>query len=158
MNPEDRLRALGLELPAAARPLGAYVPAVRTGNLIVTSGQVPMKDGELLAAGKVPTAVPLDVAQAAAMQAALNALAAVRAVLVEADPSASLERVVRVVRLNVYVNSAAGFTDQAQVANGASELLVGVFGEAGRHTRCAVGAAELPLNAPVELDLTVEVR
>ena len=158
MSPENRLRALGLELPAAAKPLGAYVPAVRTGNLIVTSGQVPVKDGELLAAGKVPTAVPLDVAQAAAMQAALNALAAVRAVLTEADPSASLDRVVRVVRLNVFVNSAANFTDQAKVANGASELLVAAFGEAGRHTRCAVGAAELPLNAPVELDLTVEVR
>ena len=158
MTPEERLAKLGLELPTPAKPLGSYVPAVRAGNLVFTSGQVPLKDGELLADGKVPTDISLDVAQAAAMQAVLNALAAVRQVLAAGDPPGSLASVLRVVRLNVFVNSAAGFTDQAKVANGASDLLVGVFGEAGRHTRCAVGAAELPLNAPVELDLVVEVR
>ena len=101
--------------------------------------------------GKVPGQVPLEQAQDAARQAVLNALAAVGA------EAGSLERVRRVVRLNVFVNSSAGFTDQAKVANGASELLVAVFGDAGRHTRCAIGAAELPLNAPVELDLIVEL-
>ncbi|HUT01043.1 MAG TPA: RidA family protein [Phycisphaerae bacterium] len=157
MTPEERLQKLNLELPAPATPVGAYVPAVRTGNLIVTAGQIPVKDGELLAAGKVPTDVPQEIAEAAAMQAALNALAAVKGALGDGDEPGSLDRVVRVVRLNVFVNSAAGFTGQAKVANGASELLLAAFGDAGRHTRCAIGAAELPLNAPVELDLIVEV-
>jgi enamine deaminase RidA (YjgF/YER057c/UK114 family) len=155
MTPEENLQKLGLELPPPAKPLGAYVSAVRSGNLIFTAGQVPMKDGELLAKGKVPTDVPLDIAEASAMQAALNGLAAVRAAL---GDGATLERVVRVVRLNVFVNSAPGFTGQATVANAASQLMVLAFGEAGRHTRCAVGAAELPLNAPVEIDLVVEVQ
>jgi len=154
MTPEENLQKLGLELPPAAKPLGAYVSAVRSGNLVFTAGQVPLKDGELLAKGKVPTDVPLDVAEASAMQAALNGLAAVRAALGE---GATLERVVRVVRVNVFVNSAPGFTGQARVSNAASELMVLAFGEAGRHSRCAVGAAELPLNAPVEIDLVVEV-
>ncbi|MGB2822969.1 MAG: RidA family protein [Phycisphaerae bacterium] len=157
MTPEERLQKLGLELPAPAAPIGTYVPAARSGNLIFTAGQIPTKDGELLAAGKVPTDVPQEIAEAAAMQAALNALAAVKQALGDGDAPGSLDRVVRVVRLNVFVNSAPGFTDQAKVANGASQLLVGAFGDAGRHTRCAVGAAELPLNAPVELDLVVEV-
>jgi enamine deaminase RidA (YjgF/YER057c/UK114 family) len=158
MTPQQKLQKLGLELPAPAAPVGAYVPAVRTGNLIFTAGQIPIKDGELLAAGKVPTDVAVDLAQAATMQAALNALAAVKAALGAGDEADPLERVTRVVRLNVFVNSAPGFTDQAVVANAASDLLVGLFGEAGRHTRCAIGAAELPLGAPVELDLIVEVR
>ena len=158
MTPEERLQKLGLELPEGARPVGAYVPAVRTGDLIFTAGQIPMAAGELLAEGKVPGDVPLELAQAAAMQAALNALAAVRSALADDGPSGGLERVVRVVRMNVFVSSSPGFTDQAKVANAASDLLVGAFGEAGRHTRCAIGAAELPLDAPVELDLVVEVR
>ena len=150
MGAEEKLEQLGIELPQGAKPVGAYVPAVRTGNLVFTAGQLPMRDGKLTAAGKVPTDVSLESAQAAARTAALNALAAVRGEI------GSLDNVVRVVRLNVFVNSAAGFTGQAKVANGASNLLVEVFGEAGKHTRCATGAAELPLNAPVELDLTVE--
>ena len=151
MTPEQKLRELNIDLPAPARPVGAYVPSVRTGSLIFTAGQLPLADGKLTAEGKVPTDVPLPAAQAAARTAALNALSAVR---VEAG---SLDAVTRIVRLNVFVNSAAGFTDQAQVANGASELLQEIFGDAGRHTRCAIGAAELPLNAPVELDLIVEI-
>lgn len=151
MSIEQRLRELNLTLPAAPAPVGAYVPAVRTSNLIFTSGQLPLRDGQLTAIGKVPNEVPLDSAQCAAHQAVLNALAAVKALV------GSLDAVTRVVRLNVFVNSAVGFTDQAKVANGASQLLVELFGEAGRHTRCAIGAAELPLNAPVELDLVVEV-
>jgi len=156
MTPEEKLQKLGLELPAPPAPVGAYIPAVRTGNLIFTAGQIPTKQGELLATGKVPSDVPMDIAQAATMQATLNALAAVRGALAQDGEDGSLGRVVRVVRLNVFVNSAAGFTDQAAVANAASNLLIGLFGDAGRHTRCAIGAAELPLDASVELDLVVE--
>jgi enamine deaminase RidA (YjgF/YER057c/UK114 family) len=152
MTPEAKLRELNLELPAPAAPVGAYVPTVRTGQLIFTAGQIPLREGRLVATGKVPADVALEDAQAAARQACLNALAAVRA------EAGSLDAVARVVRLNVFVNSGAGFVDQAGVANGASDLLLAVFGDAGRHTRCAIGAAELPLNAPVELDLIVEVK
>ncbi|HUS47339.1 MAG TPA: RidA family protein [Phycisphaerae bacterium] len=151
MTPEQKLRELALELPAP-RPIGAYLPSVRAGELVFTAGQIPMKDGKLIATGKVPTEVSMEAAQAAARQAAMNALAAVRAEL------GTLDAVARIVRMNVYVNSAPGFTDQAKVANAASDLLVEIFGDAGKHTRCAVGAAELPLNAPVELDLIAEIK
>jgi len=130
---------------------------VRTGDLIFTSGQIPMRNGELLAKGKVPTDVRADIAEAATIQAALNALAAVKQALGDGDKPGELSRVTRIVRMNVFVNSALGFRDQAKIANAASELLLAAFGEAGRHTRCAIGAAELPLDAPVELDLVVEV-
>ena len=152
MDHETRLAQSGLELPQLPEPVGAYVPTVRTGNLIFTAGQLPFKDGKLTAAGKVPADVPLEAARAAALQACLNALAAVRREL-----GGSLNGVRRIVRMNVLVNSAAGFTDQPKVANAASDALATIFGDAGRHTRTAVGAAELPLNAPVELDLIVEV-
>jgi enamine deaminase RidA (YjgF/YER057c/UK114 family) len=152
MSPEQQLRNLGIELPPAAKPVGAYVPAVRTGSLVFTAGQLPLKEGRLIAVGHVPDPVSLESAQAAARQAALNALAAVRGVV------ESLDNVAKVVRVNVYVSSAPGFTEQAKVANGASELLSQVFGDAGAHTRRAIGAAALPLNAPVELDLIVEVK
>ena len=151
MTPEQKLQSLGIELPAPAKPVGAYVPAVRTGNLVFTAGQLPMKDGTLTATGKVPGDVSLQDAQLAARQALLNALSALR---VEAG---TLENVSRIVRLNVLVNSSPGFTDQAKVANGASDLLLELFGDAGKHTRTAVGAAELPLSAPVELDITAEI-
>jgi len=152
MGAEVKLQQLGIQLPRPGRPVGAYVPAVRTGNLVFTAGQLPIRDGKLAATGKVPTDVSLDAARAAARIAALNALAAVRGEI------GSLDNVVRVVRLNVFVNSSASFTGQAKVANGASDLLVEIFSEAGNHTRCAIGAAELPLNAPLELDLTVETQ
>jgi enamine deaminase RidA (YjgF/YER057c/UK114 family) len=145
------LQQLGLTLPPVAAAIGAYVPAVRSGRFVFTAGQVPTKDGKLLATGKVPTDVPLEAAQAAAAQAVLNALAAAVGV------AKSLDGIARIVRLNVFVNSAPGFTDQAKVANGASDLLLKIFGDAGRHTRATVGVAELPLNAPVELDLIVEL-
>ena len=152
MTTLEKLRELGLELPPVAAPVGAYVPAVRAGKLIFTAGQLPTREGKLLAEGKVPTDVPLEAASEAARQACLNALAAAAA------EAGNLDAVARVVRLNVFVNSAPGFTDQAKVANGASELLGRLFGDAGRHSRCAVGVAELPLNAPIELDLIVEAR
>lgn len=152
MTIAQRLTELGLELPPPARPVGSYVPVVRVGDVVITSGQLPLKAGQPMHVGKVPTDVPLPAAQAAAAQACLNALAAVAA------ECGSLDAVARVVRLNVFVNSSAGFVDQAKVANGASDLLVAIFGDIGRHTRCAIGAAELPLNACVELDLTVALR
>ena len=148
---EARLGELGLAMPPAPAPIGAYVPAVRTGRLVFTAAQLPMKDGKLTATGKVPADVPLEAAQAAAAQAVLNALAAAK------TAAGSLDAIARVVRLNVFVNSSPGFTEQPKVANGASDLLVKLFGDAGRHTRCAVGAAELPMNSPVELDLIVEL-
>ena len=151
MGIDQRLAELGLALPEVASPVGAYVSAVRAGKLVFTAGQLPLRDGELVAAGKVPTDVDLRQAHAAARQAALNALAAVKA------EAGSLDVVAQVVRVNCFVNSAAGFADQAKVANGASELLGELFGSAGTHTRCAIGVAELPLNAAVELDLIVEL-
>ncbi|MBI5726039.1 MAG: RidA family protein [Planctomycetes bacterium] len=151
MTPEQNLNRLNINLPAPAKPVGSYVPVVAAGRLVFTSGQLPFKDGKLMHAGKVPSDVGLEFAQAAAGQALLNALAALRAEL------GSLDRVKRIIRLNVFVNSAAGFTDQAKVANGASDLLTQIFDQAGRHTRCAIGAAELPLNAPVELDIVAEI-
>ena len=152
MSYETRLKELQIELPPVAAPVGSYVAAVRAGGLVFTAGQLPWRDGRLVATGKVGAAVDVPTAQAAARQAAINALAAVRAEV------GTLDAVVRVVRLNVFVNSAAGFTDQAQVANGASQLMTEIFGDAGRHTRVALGAAELPLNACVELDIVVEVK
>jgi len=151
MTLAERLAELGIELPPAARPVGAYVPTVRTGKLVFTAGQLPLSNGELIACGKVPLDVDLQQAYAGARQAALNALSAVNA------EAGSLDAVARIVRVNCYVNSAPGFTDQAKVANGASELLAEIFGQAGLHTRCAIGAAELPLNAAVEVDLIVEL-
>ncbi|HAU37686.1 MAG TPA: hypothetical protein DCX07_08210, partial [Phycisphaerales bacterium] len=138
MTTETRLRELGIDLPPVAAPVGAYVPAMRAAGLVFTAGQLPLRDGKLIAAGKVPSDVSLEIAQASARQATLNALSAVRSVV------GSLDDIARVVRVNVFVNSAAGFTDQAKVANGASELLGEIFGQSGRHTRCAVGTAELP--------------
>ena len=145
-----RLAELGLELPAVATPAGAYVPAVVTGNLVFTAGQLPFVDGALPATGKVGSAVTAEEAAALTRQAALNALAAA------ADAIGSLDRVTRVVKAVVFVNSAPGFTAQPTVANGGSELLGEVFGDAGRHARSAVGVAELPLDSPVELELILE--
>ena len=151
-SPDQRLKQLGLVLPAVARPVGAYCPAVLTANWVFVAGQLPMVEGELLWEGKVDAEVSIADARKCARQAALNALAAA------AGAAGGLDRITRIVHLRVFVNSAAGFVDQAGVANGASELLADVFGSAGQHARAAVGVAELPLNAPVELELIVEVR
>ncbi len=150
-GPEERLAELGLELPEVAAPVAAYVPAARTGDLVFTAGQLPMRMGELITTGVVGSAVHPDEAQLCAQQCALNALAAVRAEV------GDLAAVRRVVKVTVFVASAPDFTGQAQVANGASELLGQVFGDAGRHARSAVGVAVLPLDAPVEVELVVEV-
>jgi enamine deaminase RidA (YjgF/YER057c/UK114 family) len=150
-GPEARLAALGLELPEVSAPLAAYTPTARTGDLVFTAGQLPLRKGELIATGTVGGAVNVDEAVMCAQQCALNALAAIKA---EIGDLAAVRRVVKVV---VFVASAAEFTGQATVANGASQLLGEVFGEAGRHARSAVGVAVLPLDAPVEVELVVEV-
>ena len=150
-GPEQRLADLGLTLPDVAAPVAAYVPAVRSGAHVYTSGQLPMVAGTLAATGKVGADVPLEQAQELARTCGLNALAAVKAEI------GDLARVRRVVKVVGYVASAPGFTAQPQVVNGASELLGAVFGEAGRHARSAVGVAVLPLDAPVEVELVVEV-
>jgi len=150
-SPEERLGALGLKLPAVVAPLAAYVPAVRSGSHVYTSGQLPLVAGELPATGKVGAQVSADQARKLARSCALNGLAAVASV------TGGLSAVRRVVKVTGYVASAPGFTSQAQVVNGASELLLEVFGESGTHARSAVGVAVLPLDAPVEVELIVEV-
>ena len=145
-----KLAELGLQLPPVVPPVAAYVPAVRSGNHVYVSGQLPMVDGKLPATGKVGAEVSADDAKAMARQCALNALAAV-------DSVAGLDAVTRVVKVGGFVAAAEGFTAIPGVINGASELFGAVFGDAGRHARSAVGVAELPLGAPVEVDVIFEV-
>jgi len=149
--PSRRLADLGLSLPAAPAPVAAYVPAVRFEDLVYTAGQLPLLNGKLRAVGKVGAEVAGDEAVECARIAALNGLAAV------VDLTGDLDVITRVVKVGVYVASEPGFTDQPLVANGASELLREIFGEAGRHARSAVGVAVLPLDAPVEVELVVAV-
>jgi enamine deaminase RidA (YjgF/YER057c/UK114 family) len=150
-TPEERLAELGLAVPDVAKPVAAYVPAVRTGSYVYTSGQLPMRDGQLMRTGKVGGEVSQEDAVECARQCGLNALAAVRAEVGE------LSAVKRVVKVVAFVASTTDFTAQPQVANGVSELLGEVFGDAGRHARSAVGVPVLPLDAPVEVELVVEV-
>ena len=149
-TPEERLAELGLSVPEVAKPVASYVPAVRSGNHVWTSGQLPMVDGQLPGIGKVGGQVTAEQARDLARTCALNALAAI-------DALVGLDSVVRVVKVVGFVASAPGFTGQPGVVNGASELLGEVFGEAGQHARSAVGVAVLPLDAPVEVELVVEV-
>jgi enamine deaminase RidA (YjgF/YER057c/UK114 family) len=151
-HPEAKLAELGLTLPEVAAPAGVYLPAVRSGNYIYTSGQLPMIDGKLVTVGKVGAEVSAEDAKALAQRCALNALAAVKWEL------GDLAQVKRVVKVVGFVASAPDFTAQPGVINGASELLGAVFGEAGQHARSAVGVAVLPLDAPVEVELIVEIR
>lgn len=148
-----RLEQLGISLPEAPKPVAAYVPFVRAGNLIYVSGQIPMRSGKLIAAGSVPSNVSVDEARAAAHQCALNGLAVLASAL-----DGDLDRIERIVRLGVFVCSDAGFTDQPTVANGASEFLVEVFGEKGRHARAAVGSVALPLGAAVEVEMLAMIK
>jgi enamine deaminase RidA (YjgF/YER057c/UK114 family) len=150
-TPEDRLAALGLALPPVAAPVAAYVPAVRSGPYVYTAGQLPLADGKLPRTGKVGAQVSVDEATGLARTCALNALAAVASV------TGGLSAVTRIVKVTGFVASDPSFTGQPLVVNGASELLLEVFGEAGRHARSAVGVAVLPLDAPVEVELIAEV-
>jgi len=150
-TPEERLAELGLTVPEVAKPVAAYIPAVRSGHHVFTSGQLPMRDGELMLTGKVGGEVSQEEAVECARQCGLNALAAVKA---EIGDLSSIKRIVKVV---AFVASTPDFTGQPLVANGVSELFGEVFGEAGRHARSAVGVSALPLDAPVEVELVVEV-
>lgn len=149
---ESRIAELGLALPEVAVPLAAYVPAVRTGNLVFTSGQLPTVDGKLVASGKLGADVDVDTAKAAAQVCALNGLAAIKQVI------GDLDKIVRVVKVVGFVAVDPSFTNHAAVTNGASEFLGACFGDAAKHARSSVGMASLPLDAPVEVELIVEVR
>ncbi|MBU1802420.1 MAG: RidA family protein [Actinobacteria bacterium] len=150
-TPEERLTELGLSVPEVAKPVAAYVPAVRSGNQVFTSGQLPMRSGELMTTGKVGAEVGVEEAVACAQQCALNAIAAIRAEV------GDLSQVKQIVKVVVFVASTPDFTGQPGVANGASELFGEVFGDAGIHARSAVGVAVLPLDAPVEVEVLVAV-
>ena len=151
MKPSERLTELKINLPTPTAPIGSYVPANRSGRHIFTSGQLPMRDGTLVYAGKVPNDVTLEEAADASRIAAIAGLAAA------AQVAGGVDNIKRVVRVCVFVNSSPGFTAQPKVANGASDFLAQVFGDAGRHARSAVGVAELPINAAVEVELIVEL-
>jgi enamine deaminase RidA (YjgF/YER057c/UK114 family) len=150
-TPEQRLEELGLTVPEVAKPVAAYIPAVRSGNHVFTSGQLPMREGQLITTGKVGGEVTAEEAVECARQCALNALAAVRA---EVGDLSAIKRIVKVV---VFVASTPDFTGQPGVANGASQLFGDVFGDIGQHARSAVGVPVLPLDAPVEVELIVEI-
>jgi enamine deaminase RidA (YjgF/YER057c/UK114 family) len=152
MTLSQRLASLNIGLPPVPGPFGAYVPARRSGNLLFIAGQLPMRDGKLLAVGTVPSRTSVDDAAAAARQCVINALAAAQTAL------ASIDDITGVVRVGVFVSSDAGFTAQPTVANGASTFLLDLFGDAGRHARAAVGVNALPLDASVEVEFVFEVR
>lgn len=152
IDPEARILELGLVLPAPTKPVAAYIPCRRAGSLLFVSGQIPMRDGQMIAKGSVPGHVSIEKAHECARQCVLNGLAAARAEL------GTLAKVKQVIRVGAFVCSEPGFTDQPKVANGASELLVSIFGDAGRHARAAVGSIALPLGAPVEVEFLFEVE
>ena len=149
---EEKLKEKGIELPVAPKPLAAYIPVTKVGNLVFTAGQIPMKDGKLVYEGKVGKDISIETAQKAAELCLLNGLSVIKSII------GNLDNIIKVVKATVFVNSAEGFTEQAQVANGASELLVELFGEKGKHVRSAVGVNELPINSAVEIELIVEVE
>lgn len=151
LSPEARLKALGIELPPAPTPVASYVPAVRTGNMVYLAGQGPLAGGKPTVTGKVGAEISEQEGYKAARATILVSLAALRAEI------GSLDRVRRIVKVVGWVNSAPGFTRQPWVINGASDLLIEIFGDAGKHARSAVGANELPLNIPVEIEIVVEV-
>jgi len=147
----EKIKELGFELPEAPKPVASYIPCVKSGNLLFTSGVLPMLKGELLYKGKIDQVYSIEEGYKAAQICLLNALSII-------NDSAGLKNIAKIVKLTGYVNSSAGFTNQPKIINGASDLLVEIFGEKGRHARCAVGACELPLDASVELDLIVEIK
>ena len=151
-NVESSIKQLGLELPEVSKPVAAYIPAKQTGNLVFTAGQLPMVNGELISKGLLGQDVEIDEANKAARICTLNALAAIKGVI------GDLDRIKQIVRVVGYVASVPTFTQQPAVVNGASELLLEIFGENGKHARSAVGMAVLPLNASVEIELTVEIE
>jgi enamine deaminase RidA (YjgF/YER057c/UK114 family) len=151
MEIEKKMRGLGLELPEVPKPVASYVPAVRSGNYVYTSGQVPFVKGELMHRGKLGGDLTIEQGYECARVTAMNCLAAVKSVIDD------LDRVKQIVRVTGFINSAPGFSDQPKVLNGASDLLVEIFGERGKHSRLAIGTSELPLGAPLEIDMVVEI-
>ena len=151
MSPEDKLKELGIELPEAPSPLGSYVPAIRTGNLVFLSGILPFVDGKLLSQGRVGEHITIDDAREDAKRVVMNALAVLQSHI------GSLNTVKRCIKITGYIASSPDFTEQPKVLNAASDLLYEIFGEAGRHARAAVGVNVLPLNAPVEIEFIFEV-
>ena len=149
---EEKIKELGYTLPETAKPLAAYIPAIKTGELVFTSGQVPVVGGELKYKGKIGADLSVEDGQKAAIICALNGLSAIKGVV------GDLNKIEQIIKLTVFVNSANGFTDQPKVANGASEFLGKVFGDAGIHTRSAVGVSELPINSAVEIEMIVKVK
>jgi enamine deaminase RidA (YjgF/YER057c/UK114 family) len=148
---EDKLKQMGITIPEAAKPLAAYIPATQVGNLVMTSGQVPVVAGSIKYLGKVGKDITEEEGMEAAKLCATNCLSAVKSII------GNLDKIKRIVKLTVFVNSAEGFTAQPKVANGASEFIVEIFGDAGKHVRSAVGVSELPLNSAVEVEMIVEV-
>ena len=152
MTINEKLRSLSLELPSITTPIGSYIPAIKSGSLIFTAGQLPIVDGQLVKEGKVGSDITADDAKELAQICALNALAAISLVV-------DLDRIEKVVRVGGFVNCSPGFTAIPGVVNGASELLIKIFGDVnGKHARTAIGVAELPLNAPVEIDVIVQLK
>lgn len=149
---EERIKELGFELPDTPKPLAAYIPALKTGEYVFTSGQVPIVIGELKYTGKVGYDLSIEEGQKAAQICALNGLSAIKGVIND------LDNIKQIVKVTVFVNSADGFTDQPKVANGASELLGEIFGDAGKHVRSAVGVNELPVDSAVEIEMIVKVK
>ncbi len=150
---EQKIKELiGYDLPTAPKPLAAYIPAQQSGNMIFTSGQLPFKEGKLFAEGKVGNEVTEEKAVECAKISAINCLGTIKSLI------GDLDKIEQIVKLVVFVNSAAGFTAQPKVANGASEFLVEVFGDKGKHARSAVGVNQLPMNAPVEIEMIVRVN
>ncbi|PJZ48046.1 RidA family protein [Leptospira saintgironsiae] len=147
----EKIKSLGLELPPAPKAIAAYIPAIQTGNLVFTSGQLPLKDGKLMLTGTLGAGLSIDDVKAATEQAALNGLAAIAGVI------GDLDKIKSIVKIGVFVSSSPDFIEQHLVANHASNLLLSIFGEAGRHARFAVGNSALPLGAPVEVEMTVSL-
>jgi enamine deaminase RidA (YjgF/YER057c/UK114 family) len=153
MKLSEKLASLNINLPTLSGPFGSYVPVKRVGNLVFVSGQLPMKDGKLMVSGNVPSKCSIEDAKAAARQCVINALAAVNSAV-----TGGVDAIVQVVRLGAFVSSDQGFSQQPQVANGASDFLIELLGDNGRHVRAAVGTNALPLDASVEIEFTFEVR
>ncbi len=149
---EEKIKELGYTVPVAPKPLAAYIPVIKTDKLVFTAGQLPMIDGKLIAEGKLGAEVSNEVGTKAAEICALNCLSVIKSEI------GSLENIEQIIKVTVFVNSADGFSAQPQIANGASEFLVSLFGDAGKHVRSAVGASGLPLNAPVEIEMIVKVK
>ena len=149
---EEKIKKLGFEIPETPQPLAAYTPALQVGDMVYTSGQVPIEKGELKYAGKIGFDLTVQEGQKAAEICALNGLSAIKGVIKD------LDKIEKIIKVTVFVNSADGFTDQPKVANGASELLGNIFGDAGRHVRSAVGVNELPIDSAVEIEMIVKVK